>query len=1360
MRKAKRVVLFSVLCVLFVWIGSNYSRITEDQSGFVRLILGTLFGLIVLFRWKKPTDGEERSAEGWHIPVLSVAGGIMVVSGLIFQVHQLEWVGLLLLSYVSLCWAFPARYSRDIAIAMFLIYWIHPMPGQIFIKLQFFMQALSVKGTEWLLHCANIRVWADGMILHTGLRALGVPEVCSGMRTAVTMLLYTLGVSVLFRFRWYVTSVFVVLGLVQVLLLNILRISFMVVWSSRMPVTWADDFLHDSLGTFLLASIVVIQIETSLWKFWSERRRSIQEAIARDEIEAPEEASVLPIYWRFVNKWSSVIIAVILIIGIASFLAFKKRATHRVVMISDVVDGLLETDLDGAEKAINEGLSYISGPKLIHDGQDLKRHLLGRQALLMVLRGRFQKALDIVNRLPGELTVEEKVLKSWALMATGFPEEAVALLEELPEHVKKQPGVAIIRAEYGARRDMPGVVRDNIVPASKLHTTIQRVRNLFPYMASRGLWSVIADCENADIPYTAFSHALIAVHANILVNRINTASTILERALETWPNEPRFLSSLHSLSMRDPGGKWEDMFAQTLLANLDELDADRLASYISFSFKMNRPDLAWLVMNVLAGQDANDPALLQAPINFSRSWFKFRKHKVGIKSRDVHSLIDLRDVYLKTRDLYPINSFWVNIPYADEIAESNYGDLRTKYVKKSIAELDKRKADGTITRRMKLSYPSVLASDAKFEEAHKMLNDLSDEYPGINQKIMIEHAKLYDRCRQWQSSYDVLKRCRINSNAVDIESELMLINALMNLNMGVCAMHVAQRARKMFPESTRIDAAIASIWAAYGFKEQAMLELQGREVLSHSPAMIQLYYESGRNAAADKLSKALGFSFKRDLKKAVVPRVIPAELTIIRQKRKLFTDEEIKVQLHHKRNKLNDSKSEFMRKLLALEIDWLSRKGSGQTADIKRWEAIADTDIERVACLNRLGVLQVKNGRYEQAEKVFARAVEIMPESAIMRRILISLSNGDVNIINKARAACPDDPDIFLANLVVRIRDDKPGKWIDHMVSVMLESKLFAAESLVRASDFLLRKKFVGPASRLAKKAVKEANGYLPAYIMGVKCAHAIGDIEWGLVCALEGADNAPDPTPFYKVVATIGATDKRMSTDVVSALEYLQDHYADNPMWAIQLGNTYFQKGDSARALSILWPAIHENLAEMDPASIMIAAEAARQQGRDGDELSILVNARVKYPEDPKLLNNLVYALSRNQETLPRAVELLPVLIEKGVKDFIVFDTIAMVYLRNGQAKQAQQYMDLALKHLDRDNYAAREIRLNSAELLISVGKYRKARQVINGIRKEQGVSQIHELRSRELLRKLDKAVSEKDALNIQDPLLNSTPD
>ena len=148
----------------------------------------------------------------------------MIVGGIVFGVKQFEWLGIMLLLGGCLLWSLPDGWVRNILPSMLLLYWIHPLPGKVFGHFQIFMQKLSVKGSEWFLHCLNVRVWADDYILYNGFQTFGVPDSCSGMRTAVTVLLCTYGVALLFRMRWYETIMFLVLGVVQVLFINIGRI--------------------------------------------------------------------------------------------------------------------------------------------------------------------------------------------------------------------------------------------------------------------------------------------------------------------------------------------------------------------------------------------------------------------------------------------------------------------------------------------------------------------------------------------------------------------------------------------------------------------------------------------------------------------------------------------------------------------------------------------------------------------------------------------------------------------------------------------------------------------------------------------------------------------------------------------------------------------------------------------------------------------------------------------------------------------------------------------------------------------------------------------------------------------------------
>jgi len=163
------VVLASAAGLFLVWVVTNLRHLAATQNGTIRFFLTAFFGLMILLR-PKPARDRARTAPllpAWAAALLVVAAAAMAVLGMMFYVHQVEWLGLLLLLYACLNWALPPRFARDLPLALLLIYWAHPLPSQLFGPLQLAMQRWSVAGSEWLLHLLNVRVWGDGLVLRT-----------------------------------------------------------------------------------------------------------------------------------------------------------------------------------------------------------------------------------------------------------------------------------------------------------------------------------------------------------------------------------------------------------------------------------------------------------------------------------------------------------------------------------------------------------------------------------------------------------------------------------------------------------------------------------------------------------------------------------------------------------------------------------------------------------------------------------------------------------------------------------------------------------------------------------------------------------------------------------------------------------------------------------------------------------------------------------------------------------------------------------------------------------------------------------------------------------------------------------------
>jgi exosortase/archaeosortase family protein len=1333
----KRLIM-GVAAILFAsWVAVHFDRLTGDQDGLIRFVLGTVLSVLILFRLRPVIEAAPR-IPGWIMPLLVGAGTLFtVVGGIIFGTHQFEWLGIVLLVSGCLLWALPEGWVRNILPSMILLYWIHPLPGRVFGQFQLLMQSLSVKGSELLLHCFNVRIWADDFILNSGFQTFGVPDSCSGMRTAVTVLLCTFGVAMLFRLRWFETAAFLVLGVAQVLLINIARITAMVMFAPRMQKDWADHFLHDTLGIFLLVTILLVQGEMSWWKFFKERRRKHALGLARGHIERFADKKNLPQIWR--TLLSGGLLAAVLagVVGAIGFAAYKHRPSHRSAMIAGVAEALIETDPSKAASAIESALRLTPG----------NRELLSMRVNVMVRRGRYESALKEFSRRPGNLSVQDSVLKSWALMALKREEEAIAIVNGLSALDRELPGVAMVRAEYAARRERPEECAQYVVQAAPLHVLIRRVRSLFPYLAAHEQWRAIASCDSP-VPFEDLDQALISIHANLQVEDLDAAGDLVQTVLQEWPDDPRSaafcLGSLFTLATKRSGGPWEGLFARKLKSSIQKLSPDLLSAQIGYAFQLGRPDLAWLTYARLQALDATDPSLFMSRARFAGAWFMFRRQQVGVGASTAKEQINLEPFFMLSHETSPFRQFWEAVPHAADIARGNAASFRQASMQRCLEELEKRAAAGGTSLRMDLMYPTALAMLGRFDEAHERLDSIAKRFPEQRQDVLLQHALLYDQQGRWQDSYEALTKYRVKER-MPLTAELVFINALMNLNLGSAAFEVARHAEEMFPGNPQIAVARAGIWDSFGAKEEALFELAKSGGKADSAITVQLLYDSGRLLEAEKVSQALGVKIKRraESKQSLTPPL--AEISVVRMDLPAITPEQIQKELGQIDAALGAASSPFLRGLLEQEKRWLQMQDAPLDAALAKCMEAGRNPLEQATILHRFVVHLARRQRYDDARQAIAKAVELTPRSNLLRRMLTSLSKGDRKVIEEARAECPLDPELWIASIVARARAEGTGSWMRAEMEMATAQDLYAPSAIVRAGDYMMRSGQYDAAELAARYGLARGRGYLPTYGLAIKCAVKKKDLRWALATCLAGIEQAADPTPFYKVIVEIKATDKSVDVELVHALEVLKDKQPENSVWGERLGQAYFQLGEPQRALALLGPLIHEGGSSLHVQSMLMAAEAARLEGVLVRGVEILEAAHAMYGDRVKILNNLVYYLAQNPATLPRARELLPELLEKGKDSFVVLDTAAMVFLRSGQVQESRSYMDKALALLRSDDYAAMEVRLNSAEVAFRAGDLKRARKEALEVRKDKNLSKMLDLRARKMLDSITEAESSR---------------
>ncbi len=1333
MSSARRMVWIAGIVLLAIWIGSNYSRITSDQHGFVRFVLGGLFALLILFRPK--TDKEKRISPTLPSLVTGVVGAGLAVGGIVFGVHQFEWLGVIFVLYACLRWGLPRSHAGDILLALVLLYWIHPLPGQIFGKMQLMMQTWGVAGAEWVLHCLNVRVWTHAFVLHTSYMTIAVPDSCSGMRASITVILLAWGMGVLLRYRWWEILALSLLGVGQVLLLNIARITAVVMIAPSMDPTWAETFLHDTLGTFLLVAIVLIAAEASIWQVIRTRRQELADGIRANVYERPNTAKPMPRFWILFFRYLKLIVLAVILLSIAAAAAYKSRPLHRTTMRREVISGLMDTDIETAIIAIDQAL--------LREPED--RDLLSKRATIFVMQKKFNEALEVFAILPEPLSPFETVLKSWSLMGTGERQEAIAMIDRLPTGVRKLPGVAIVRAEYAVLENDPLTAAEYIVHAGNSSIPTERLRALYQFLSANSQWDAIR-LSDADEAYMTPFQAYCAIQACLRVNDLKAASRVMKHIVRKWPKDSRFLSSLFTLAVGHEGAEWVSYFTRSLRSNVRNLEPAKLSQYMEYSFQLRRPDLAWMTYLALGNADPEHVDLSFGPGRYGAQWFLIRESVFGGKTHRKGN-VDLRAIRNQTRHLWPLGRMWSGVPLGGEFEIVDPGAVQGRYFEACLSMLETRRANGTISRRGRILLPAAFATHERYDEAHEALDELVAHYPELEAEVLQLHGEFYDRSQKWGDAYEALRTYLEITTSSDLKPRFLLINALLNMNLGAYGFAEAESNWLRFPGEESSDVLLAAVWELFGFREQALHLLgyhQGKTALF---ARARLYAETGRKEQAEKLYGALGV-LPKDMPPVAEQflQLHPAESAIRRRWETPLSEDEAAAAADHLASLDRGRRSPFISALNDMTIAWYRQGGSAEASDPAAWADIGRDTMEKVSALHRLAVVKARQLEFDDALTVLDEAVALFPNSPVLQRMRVSLSEGDPLIVKAARKACPRDPEIWLAGLVVRNLEDGPGAWGDSAVRVALEHHSFSPETWVRAGDFLYRAGMLKAANRASQHAVEEANGMVAAYYLGLRCALELRNIGYALKCARLGVENCEDPGIFWKAIVEVKSIEGSADGDMISALRNLSDSFPEEEEWGQYLGQIHFARGESKEALRVLESMIVTESDSVTAESHIIAAESARLAGQRSKAIRILSNACALHPGDVKLLNNLVYMLALRPETAARAMKRLPELLSLGDESFAVLDTAAMVCLKNNQIARAEEYMARALSKLEEDSYSALEVRLNAAELQVVKGEFAGARESIQAIRTHRRITKQLDERARRLIDRIQQLEAEQE--------------
>jgi len=1310
----KNIILLCAALLPALWFVLKFGDLVSAEYGMLRVGLCVVFALLVFFR-PKPDDGTAAGQPGGSVAIAVIAGicgALFSIAGLVAPLRPLEWGGILLVVYGCLRWALPARYSRDTAISMVILFLVQPLPGQIVGYLQRVLQMLSIGVAERFLHSANIRAWADGSVLRAHEQVFMVPEACSGMATAVTILICAVSAAVLMRLGWKRGVALVVLGVVQVVLMNGLRIALMVSFSKPMMPEQDVHFLHDSLGVLLIAGVLAVQIEAMWW-----RRRMVG---GRTMVPAPDESQELieqvtppgmrtmPRFWQAIMKEPGLTVLVAVLAVLLLFMGYKNRPYHRAQMISGAAISMVGVDNEAAERASEAAL------KETPDDVILKTEY----ARMLIVRKKDADALALLSSIPKESwEVQHYVLKAWALQQAGRKDEAEQIITGLPGQMRNTPGVSMVEAEMAAYRGDYNMSAEKLLRASDDLSLIHRVRALYPFMLRGEKWDVIIKTD-ANLPYRTIESALAAGFAYLKLNDIQGLAKLLLRTMGMFPNDPRLLRYYFLMASMRPGSQWEDMFAEKFGKVVSGFVPDELAMYAEKAFRIRRPDLAWLAYSRLREMDPMHPYVYFLPAAHGKEWFMFRKRYLGMGTGFAEESVAV------TPRLYrhvlaghgPWDRKWTEIPLVEELGDPARAiEFRRKSLDSAIAEFAGRLASGRLSIDMRYGYATALEMAGRIEDARAEMEKLSGAEPAEKGRTIVHTAEMYSKRGDWERLYETVWKVMDDPNP-SLRAMLLLCEANLRLKSGLQALASSQRAVSLFPQSGRaFEFKVSSINSFLG-PEDAFFELNAgdRTVRDGGRLSAEIHYRTGRLIRAGLFNMVDPLELPEGMDKAQM--MLPeAENALGWYRVALPTEAEFKANEAMLEIGVETSVSPFLRQLSALWLDCYRSNGAGLSADPVRWADCGRNRHEKATALHQLVILQARAGKFPDAEKTAEQAVKYVEDSPLLWRCLIGVTDGRSDVVERAFAACPTDSEIWLSYLVTGVKEGRGEAWVYGLVTNGLGR--LPAGTMTRAADFLLRKGLADDAAvAAAVYAEKRADGLVPAYVMAAKCAQKRGDRKWELSAIAKAIEYSSSPDPYLcgKLIELKGEIGKP-DADVLNALERLHSQDPGNAIWIEKLGYVRFMRGGVEMSMSV------DRMSSVmvdgctNKTVFLVAAEAHRRLGDREKAVAVLKKALALMPGDGDVVNNLVYTLAGGSDTMSHAVEMLPVLAKVSrTNDLHVLDTFAYVYIQAGKLDLAEQAINRILEIADENNPAAERARLRLAEIEYKAGNMDKAKAIL----------------------------------------------
>ncbi len=260
---------------------------TKEEYGY-----GYIIPFITLFLiWQR----KEKLAEQAFEPTL-LAVPLLILSGLIYFVgavsttHTLSQYALVMtllsLAYGILGW----RAFKIVAIPIFLLFFMVPLPPFIYNNLSGKLQLLSSEMGVAVIRAFDISVYLEGNVIDLGTYKLQVVEACSGLRYLFPLVSLSFVAAYLYSVETWKRVIIFLSSIPITVFMNSFRIGVIGVLVEYYGIEQAEGFLHDFEGWIIfMACMGILFVEMAILARIGKNKRKLSEVFGIEVVEPADK---------------------------------------------------------------------------------------------------------------------------------------------------------------------------------------------------------------------------------------------------------------------------------------------------------------------------------------------------------------------------------------------------------------------------------------------------------------------------------------------------------------------------------------------------------------------------------------------------------------------------------------------------------------------------------------------------------------------------------------------------------------------------------------------------------------------------------------------------------------------------------------------------------------------------------------------------------------------------------------------------------------------------------------------------------------------------------------------------------------